>query len=487
MTEQLKYCLSIVKDLLHKKNLSFVWPFAKPVDVENLNLTDYHLIVKKPMDLGTVKKKLENREYATPDEFAADVRLIFSNCYLYNAPTTDVVAMCKKVEQLFENKYAKLPDEPPVTNLDLDPSPSTTAVRSNGSLPTQARQRNRKSSKNFTNTSASGAQSSMVTSSDEGGSSDASSGDEMQIADENTLRQLRTLQDQLKYFGDTINQLIQRENDRLSIRRKRKHKVKRNKTKVRGPRQTSTLSHLNTPVPNTLNDPNRLSSLSSNPSLLPPNAFLGTQPAMPPTATRNPQLPTASKKTANSTLAGLLTPTSSTGYPASGALPAPNGTSQFSNAHPSQYLVNDTNTPKPQATKNVTPMTGISAGLAGRTPGKGSRATGGSGTGAKRAPKKAPAVATAATTAAAAIQSNTNVQSTISSFDIDNEESPKPMTYEEKRQLSLDINNLPSEKLGPVVEIIHRREPSLRDSSPDEMEIDFEMLHPATLRELEAY
>ncbi|CAF3642961.1 unnamed protein product [Rotaria sp. Silwood1] len=85
------------------------------------------------------------------------------------------------------------------------------------------------------------------------------------------------------------------------------------------------------------------------------------------------------------------------------------------------------------------------------------------------------------------MQSNTNVQPTMSTFDIENEENPKPMTYEEKRQLSLDINNLPSEKLGPVVEIIHRREPSLRDSSPDEMEIDFEMLKPSTLRELEAY
>lgn len=37
------------------------------------------------------------------------------------------------------------------------------------------------------------------------------------------------------------------------------------------------------------------------------------------------------------------------------------------------------------------------------------------------------------------------------------------------------------------MKIIHRREPSLRDSSPDEMEIDFEMLKPSTLRELEAY
>jgi hypothetical protein len=50
------------------------------------------------------KKKLENREYATPDEFATDVRLIFSNCYLYNGPNTDVVAMCKKVEVKFPKK-----------------------------------------------------------------------------------------------------------------------------------------------------------------------------------------------------------------------------------------------------------------------------------------------------------------------------------------------------------------------------------------------
>jgi hypothetical protein len=37
------------------------------------------------------------------------------------------------------------------------------------------------------------------------------------------------------------------------------------------------------------------------------------------------------------------------------------------------------------------------------------------------------------------------------------------------------------------VHIIQNREPSLRDSNPDEMEIDFETLMPSTLRELEAY
>lgn len=61
------------------------------------------------------------------------------------------------------------------------------------------------------------------------------------------------------------------------------------------------------------------------------------------------------------------------------------------------------------------------------------------------------------------------------------------MTYDEKRQLSQDINKLPGERLGKVVQIIQAREPSLRDSNPDEIEIDFETLKPSTLRELELY
>ncbi|CAF1287230.1 unnamed protein product [Rotaria sordida] len=488
MTEQLKFCVSITKDLLNKKNLAFVWPFAKPVDVENLNLPDYYQIVKKPMDLGTVKKKLENREYASPDEFAADVRLIFSNCYLYNGPNTDVVAMCKKVEQMFENKYAKLPDEPQTPTLDIDPS-SVNTIRNNGPIPSSTRKRSRNPSKNHNNIINSSSNNnipptSMIISSDDDGSTDESSNDEMQMNDENTLRQLRILQDQIKIFGDTITQLIQRENDRLTIHHKRKPKIKRNKTKVRTSRQTSTLSNqqslppslqssTTTPnISNTLNDQNRFTTLNS--ALLPPNP-------MPPTATRNSTVPMATKKKENSSIAGLLTPTQ---YSTGSNLSTSNGTNQFSNIHSTQYHVTETNattttTTKPtQATKNITPMTGISAGLASRSSGKGGRAVGTPGTGQKRAPKK---------TNTTAMQSNTNVQSTISTFDIENEENPKPMTYDEKRQLSLDINNLPSEKLGPVVEIIHRREPSLRDSSPDEMEIDFEMLKPSTLRELEAY
>ena len=72
-------------------------------------------------------------------------------------------------------------------------------------------------------------------------------------------------------------------------------------------------------------------------------------------------------------------------------------------------------------------------------------------------------------------------------IDTDDETKVVPMTYDEKRQLSLDINKLPGDKLGKVVQIIQQREPALRDSNPDEIEIDFETLKPSTLRALESF
>merc|ERR1712061_986423 len=72
-------------------------------------------------------------------------------------------------------------------------------------------------------------------------------------------------------------------------------------------------------------------------------------------------------------------------------------------------------------------------------------------------------------------------------IDTDDETKVIPMTYDEKRQLILDINKLPGDKLGRVVQIIQQREPALRDSNPDEIEIDFETLKPSTLRALEHF
>merc|ERR1719215_10559 len=72
-------------------------------------------------------------------------------------------------------------------------------------------------------------------------------------------------------------------------------------------------------------------------------------------------------------------------------------------------------------------------------------------------------------------------------MDPEDESKVPPMSYDEKRQLSLDINELPGDKLGKVVQITQQREPALRDSNPDEIEIDFETLKTSTLRALEHF
>lgn len=53
---------------------------------------------------------MENRDYHDAQEFAADVRLMFSNCYKYNPPDHDVVAMARKLQV---GGVAQQPREPP--------------------------------------------------------------------------------------------------------------------------------------------------------------------------------------------------------------------------------------------------------------------------------------------------------------------------------------------------------------------------------------
>ncbi|XP_012883734.1 PREDICTED: bromodomain-containing protein 4 [Dipodomys ordii] len=98
VSEQLKCCSGILKEMFAKKHAAYAWPFYKPVDVEALGLHDYCDIIKHPMDMSTIKSKLESREYRDAQEFGADVRLMFSNCYKYNPPDHEVVAMARKLQ-----------------------------------------------------------------------------------------------------------------------------------------------------------------------------------------------------------------------------------------------------------------------------------------------------------------------------------------------------------------------------------------------------
>lgn len=109
LTNQLHFLAkTVMKDVWKHK---FSWPFQQPVDAKKLNLPDYHKIIKQAMDLGTVKKRLENNFYMSSKECIADFNTMFANCYVYNKPGEDVVVMAQALEKVFLTKLALMPKE----------------------------------------------------------------------------------------------------------------------------------------------------------------------------------------------------------------------------------------------------------------------------------------------------------------------------------------------------------------------------------------
>ncbi|KAK4690733.1 bromodomain-containing factor 1, partial [Lecanoromycetidae sp. Uapishka_2] len=104
---ELKFCDHVLKELEKPKYLAISHPFMVPVDPVALNIPTYHSIIKKPMDFGTVRQKLDRGEYENAKEFESDVRLIFQNCYKFNKTGDAVNVMGHQFEEQFELEWAK--------------------------------------------------------------------------------------------------------------------------------------------------------------------------------------------------------------------------------------------------------------------------------------------------------------------------------------------------------------------------------------------
>ena len=80
---------------------------------------DYHKIIKQPMDLGTIKKRLEHNYYWSGKECIQDFNTMFTNCYVYNSPGEEVTVKARVLEKLFYTKMANMPR----VEVELDPPP----------------------------------------------------------------------------------------------------------------------------------------------------------------------------------------------------------------------------------------------------------------------------------------------------------------------------------------------------------------------------
>ncbi|KAL2321706.1 hypothetical protein Fmac_026085 [Flemingia macrophylla] len=121
-----KQCESLLNRVMSHQ---FGKVFDKPVDVVKWNIPDYFTIIKHPMDLGTVKSRLISGEYSSLMDFAADVRLTFSNAMTYNPPGNDVHVMAETLNKYFETRWKPIEKKIlAIVNVPYEPSKPTNCV-----------------------------------------------------------------------------------------------------------------------------------------------------------------------------------------------------------------------------------------------------------------------------------------------------------------------------------------------------------------------
>jgi len=89
----------LVKCLLKHKD---GWPFDRPIT--KADAPDYHLCVRNPMDLGTIRGKLNDMQYTSNQEVINDIRLVFSNCYSYNMEDAEEYGCAERLEKYFDSQ-----------------------------------------------------------------------------------------------------------------------------------------------------------------------------------------------------------------------------------------------------------------------------------------------------------------------------------------------------------------------------------------------
>jgi bromodomain-containing protein 8 len=65
--------------------------------IRNSEAPDYREIVKRPMDLKTIKTRIKDGIISNSLEFQRDVYLMFTNALMYNRPGSDIYHMAEEV------------------------------------------------------------------------------------------------------------------------------------------------------------------------------------------------------------------------------------------------------------------------------------------------------------------------------------------------------------------------------------------------------
>jgi len=121
--DELGQCKAIVRDLKKHKDAA---PFLEPVNWKELNIPDYPTIVKRPMDLGTISKRLESGSYSSVHAMAQELDLVWVNCMTYNIDESYLYQIARDLKGLADKKMQPIlstarggPEEPKEVTFEM--------------------------------------------------------------------------------------------------------------------------------------------------------------------------------------------------------------------------------------------------------------------------------------------------------------------------------------------------------------------------------
>ena len=107
---ELKFCKDITDDLI---KCPLCIPFLLPVDTKEV--PNYLSVISEPMDLGTVKRKLNDGKYRSSNDWVNDIMKIWSNAEKFNQQGNPINEIAKRLRKKTRKKLELIPK----TEMDL--------------------------------------------------------------------------------------------------------------------------------------------------------------------------------------------------------------------------------------------------------------------------------------------------------------------------------------------------------------------------------
>merc|ERR1711881_820341 len=101
--KDISICQTILSELSGHEDS---WPFLTPVNTKQF--PTYKKIIRVPMDISTIRKKLNDGIYKLRDEFREDVNLMFRNCEIFNEDDSPVGESGHNMRVFLDKRWSEL-------------------------------------------------------------------------------------------------------------------------------------------------------------------------------------------------------------------------------------------------------------------------------------------------------------------------------------------------------------------------------------------